>query len=276
VIDEVLTPDSSRFWPVDQYQEGRGQPSFDKQPLRDFLDQFRQRGEWDGNPPDYRRGAPGGPLRIAPEGRPFIGAGLVVLVGLVALGAWRGGWWIWPAVVWTPVALWIPWFFRDPARRGPRGDHLILAPADGRVVAVRTAPESSFMGGAATRVSVFMNVFDVHVNRYPVAGTVAHRHYRPGRFINATLDKASEENEQMSVGIRTVRGPLLVRQIAGLIARRIVTDAAEGDRVRQGERLGLIRFGSRVDTFVPPETSVLVEPGHRTTAGVTIIAEWST
>jgi phosphatidylserine decarboxylase len=201
--------------------------------------------------------------------------GFLVLAGLAALGAWQGGWWIAPAAVWAPVALWIPWFFRDPARAGPRGDRLILAPADGRVVAVRTAPENTFMGEPATRLSVFMNVFDVHVNRYPVDGVVAFRHYRPGRFVNATLDKASEDNEQASVGIRTPWGPVLVRQIAGLVARRIVTDAAEGDPVQQGERLGLIRFGSRVDTFVPRETRVLVEPGQRTKAGVTVIAEWS-
>jgi phosphatidylserine decarboxylase len=130
------------------------------------------------------------------------------------------------------------------------------------------------MGGPALRISVFMNVFNVHVNRHPVDGTVALRGYRPGRFLNASLDKASADNEQMSLGVRGVRGPVLVRQIAGLIARRIVTDPAVGEPVRQGERLGLIRFGSRVDTFLPPGVTPRVAVGDRTRAGVTVIAEW--
>ena len=214
-------------------------------------------------------------MSIAPGGRPFVVAGVLVLAGLAALGISQGGWWWAPAVGWLPVALWVPWFFRDPDRGGPRGGELILAPADGKVVSVVDLQEREFVQGDATRVSVFMNVFNVHVNRHPVDGTVGHREYRPGRFVNATLDKASEHNEQMSVGIRSSRGPVLVRQIAGLIARRIVTDPQVGDPVRQGERLGLIRFGSRVDTFVPRAASVRVRQGDRTKAGVTVIAEWS-
>ena len=213
-------------------------------------------------------------MRVAPEGRPFILAGLAVLAALAAVGWWLGGWWLAAPALWAPIALWVPWFFRDPARTGPRGEHLILAPADGKVVSVVGVDETTFVASRATRVSVFMNVFNVHVNRYPADGAVAHRSYRPGRFVNATLDKASEDNEQMSLGIRTARGPLLVRQIAGLVARRIVTDADVGDDVRQGERLGLIRFGSRVDTFVPEGAQVLVRAGQRTQAGVTVIAEW--
>ncbi len=214
-------------------------------------------------------------MSVAPEGRPFIAAGLLVLIVLGVLGAWLGGWWAAPAVAWVPVALWVPWFFRDPVREGPRGTDLILAPADGRVVGVVELPDAEFVRGKATRVSVFMNVFDVHVNRHPVDGTVNYREYRPGKFVNATLDKASEDNEQMSLGIRSSRGPVLVRQIAGLIARRIVTDPRVGDAVCQGERLGLIRFGSRVDTIVPEAAHVRVRIGDRTRAGVTIIAEWS-
>ncbi len=214
-------------------------------------------------------------MRIAPEGRPFVVAGALVLAVLATVGVALGGWWWAAALGWLPVALWVPWFFRDPDRGGPRGGELILAPADGRVVAVVDLREREFVQGDATRVSVFMNVFNVHVNRHPVDGTVGHREYRPGRFVNATLDKASEQNEQMSLGIRSHRGPVLVRQIAGLIARRIVTDPRVGDPVRQGERLGLIRFGSRVDTFVPRTASVRVREGDRTKAGVTVIAEWS-
>jgi phosphatidylserine decarboxylase len=214
-------------------------------------------------------------VRVAPEGLPFIAGGLGILALLLALAAWLGGWWLWPALGWLPVALWVPWFFRDPDRSGPRGDHILVAPADGKVVSVVEVEEPDFLRGPATRVSVFMNVFSVHVNRHPVDGTVEYRNYRAGQFVNATLEKASEDNEQMSIGIQSRSGALMVRQIAGLVARRIVTDAQVGDAVRQGERLGLIRFGSRVDTFVPPGTRVMVQPGDHTTAGTTVLAEWA-
>ena len=213
-------------------------------------------------------------MRLAPEGRPFVAVAGIVLVALAALALALGGWWWLSPALWSPVVLWIPWFFRDPPRTGPRGSQLIIAPADGKVVGVGPVEERSFVAGPTTRVSIFMSVFDVHVNRYPVSGTVTHRHYQPGAFVNATRDKASEANERMSLGIRTERGRVLVRQIAGLIARRIVTDAPIGAAVVQGERLGMIRFGSRVDTFLPPATRVLVGPGDRTRAGVTPIAEW--
>jgi phosphatidylserine decarboxylase len=214
-------------------------------------------------------------MRVVGEGLPFVAGGCAVLVAL-ALGARAlgGGWWYLGPGVWLPVAAWIPAFFRDPKRSGPRGDHLVLAPADGRVVSVTALQEPEFLGGSARRISIFMSVFDVHVNRYPVSGAIEHRAYRPGKFVNASLDKASAGNEQMSLGIRAARGPVLVRQIAGLVARRIVTDARPGDPARQGERLGLIRFGSRVDTFVPPDAAPRVTVGERTRAGVTVIAEW--
>jgi len=214
-------------------------------------------------------------MRLAPEGRPFVGAALGVLAVGVALAVWRGGWWVLPAAVWTPLALWVPWFFRDPERGGPRGDRLVLAPADGKIVSIEEVDEPTVLGARAVRVSVFMNVFSVHVNRYPVSGTLSHRVYRPGAFVNATLDKASELNEQMTIGMTSPHGPLVVRQIAGLVARRIVTDGHPGDVVHQGDRLGLIRFGSRVDTFLPIGTRVLVSVGDRATAGRTVLAEWS-
>ncbi len=151
---------------------------------------------------------------------------------------------------------------------------MILAPADGRVVSITEVDEPDFLRSRATRVSVFMNVFNVHVNRYPVGGSVSYRQYRPGKFVNATLDKASTDNEQMSLGLESRHGPILVRQIAGLVARRIVTDSQVGDSIQQGDRLGIIRFGSRLDTFVPQATKINVEVGDLTRAGVTIIAEW--
>lgn len=213
-------------------------------------------------------------MRIAPEGRPFIGAAVAVWLGaLAAAAAWGGWWWLAPTL-WAPVAAWVPAFFRDPTRTPPRRPGVVVAPADGRVVSVEPVDEPDFLGGPALRVSIFMNVFNVHVNRHPVDGTVEYRDYRPGRFFNATLDKASVDNERMSLGVRSARGAVLVRQIAGLIARRIVTDHHPGAAVTQGERLGLIRFGSRVDTFLPADARPTVAVGDRAIAGQTIIAEW--
>jgi phosphatidylserine decarboxylase len=207
-------------------------------------------------------------MRIAPEGWPFIiFAGLILLL----LGAFRL--WI-PFAIWLPLTVWAVAFFRDPAREGPRGERLVLAPADGKVVAVAPGEEPAFVRGTATRISIFMNVLDVHVNRYPADGVVAYRAYNPGKFVNAATDKASLNNEQSSVGLTTPRGPLLIRQIAGLIARRIVTDHAEGTVVRQGQRMGMIRFGSRVDLFLPPAAKVLSQVGDVTRAGLTVVAEW--
>lgn len=214
-------------------------------------------------------------MTIAPEGRRFIGLSSAVLAALGALAWWRGGTWWLAAALWLPVAVWTPAFFRVPRRSGPRDPSVILAPADGRVVSVARVPEPEFLRADATRVSVFMNVFDVHINYYPVDGTITYRRYRPGAFVNATLDKASERNEQMSLGIRSPRGPVLVRQIAGLIARRIVTDPEIGDAARQGERFGMIRFGSRVDTLLPEGARPTVNVGDRTLGGVTVIGRWS-
>ncbi len=208
-------------------------------------------------------------MRIAREGWPFIGGAWLLEVSFLGLGLTTA------AVVFLPVAVWVVAFFRDPERHGPRGDRLVIAPADGLVVSVRTIDEPAFHGKEVRRVSIFMNVFDVHVNRYPVSGTIAYRAYVPGAFLNAAGEKASLENEQSSVGITTPRGKVLVRQIAGLVARRIVTDHEQGAAVRQGDRMGLIRFGSRVDVFLPLDATVKVAEGERTVAGVTVIAEWA-
>lgn len=208
-------------------------------------------------------------MRIAPEGWPFIAA-FWVLEGIFLLFGYSTA-----AIVWLPLCVWVIAFFRDPLRAGPRGDRLVIAPADGLVVSVRAIDEPDFHGGEVQRVSIFMNVFNVHVNRYPVDGTIAYRKHVPGAFLNAAGEKASLENEQSSVGITTPRGKVLVRQIAGLVARRIITDHGEGTAVRQGERMGLIRFGSRVDVFLPKGVSVKVTEGERTLAGVSIIGEWA-
>lgn len=208
-------------------------------------------------------------MPIAREGWPFI-IGAVA----IALPLWVTGWWF-LFFPWLAVTIWVVAFFRNPARPGPRGAELIIAPADGLVVSIIAMDEPAFLGGAATRVSIFMNVFDVHVNRYPASGTVAWREYHPGRFLNAATEKASRENEQSSIGLDTPRGKILVRQIAGLVARRIITDHPQGTAVSQGDRLGLIRFGSRVDVFLPPGTETRVREGERTRAGQTVIAAWT-
>jgi phosphatidylserine decarboxylase len=175
------------------------------------------------------------------------------------------------------LAVWLLVFFRDPRRTGPRGDRYVIAPADGRIVDVRVVDEPMFLKTQATRISIFMSVFDVHVNRYPASGTVELVRYNPGRFLHAASDKASLDNEQASVGLRGARGPLLVRQIAGLIARRIVTDGRAGDRAKQAARMGMIRFGSRVDVFLPvtAPSAVRVAVGDRVRAGASVLAEYA-
>ncbi len=215
-------------------------------------------------------------IRTAPEGRWFIIGAWVIVVCLVAVAARSGGtgWWV-IAVIWTVLAIWVVAFFRDPERTWTRGDDLIIAPADGKVVSVIELDEPAFLCDRAVRVSIFMNVFDCHVNRYPVDGTVSYRHYNAGVFGHAGAEKASLENEQSSIGLVTSHGRILIRQIAGLVARRIVTDHQAGTTVRQGERMGMIRFGSRVDLFLPLGTRVMVAPGATTRVGVTVVAQWS-
>jgi phosphatidylserine decarboxylase len=213
-------------------------------------------------------------LSFAREGLVFIAIAALIAAGTYALALNRRSWPLWlVAFLLTLFALWVAYFFRDPERTGARGDQLVIAPADGKVVLIQEVDEPSFMGGRSTRVSIFMNVFDVHVNRYPVSGTVKYLHYNPGKFLNAAVEKSSLENEQMSVGIESARGRILVRQIAGLIARRIVTYSKEGETVQQAQRMGLIRFGSRVDVFLPPGAILRVKVGDMTVAGSTVIAE---
>jgi phosphatidylserine decarboxylase len=215
-------------------------------------------------------------IRTAPEGRWFIvGAWAVALVLIGMAMARTSAGWVVAAALWGVLAVWVVAFFRDPERVWSRGDRLIVAPADGKVVGVTDVDEPAFFSGPAQRISIFMNVFDCHVNRYPTDGTVAYRHYNPGEFGHAGAEKASLSNEQASIGLATARGKVLIRQIAGLVARRIVTDHEPGQAVRQGERLGMIRFGSRVDLFLPLGTRVLVHVGDTTRVGVTVVAEWS-
>jgi len=209
-------------------------------------------------------------VRIAPEGWPFIAAAWI----LTAVAAWL--WWP-VAILLGILAVWVVAFFRDPLRAGPRGERYVLAAAEGHVVHVIETEEPMYVKERAVRISIFLSVFDVHVNRYPVDGTVELVNYNRGKFLHAADEKASLDNEQSSIGLRGPRGRVLVRQIAGLIARRIVTDAKPGARVTQGDRLGLIRFGSRTDVFLPVSAHpvVKVKPGDRVRVGGTVLAEYA-
>ena len=213
-------------------------------------------------------------MSFAREGLIFIAIAALIAVGTFALALNRRSWPLWlAAVLLVVIAIWVAYFFRDPERTGERGEHLVIAPADGKIVQVVEVDEPAFLKEKSLRISIFMNVFNVHVNRYPVSGTVRYVQYNPGKFLNAAADKASLENEQSSVGIESGSNRVLVRQIAGLIARRIVTYSANGEHVRQGDRMGIIRFGSRVDVFLPATARVRVKVGETTFAGVTVIGE---
>ena len=213
-------------------------------------------------------------MSFAREGIVFIVIAALVAAGAYAFALNRRSWPLWLlAFFLTVIALWVAYFFRDPERTGARGDQVVIAPADGKVVLINEVDEPTFMGGRARRVSIFMNVFNVHVNRYPVTGVVRYVKHNPGLFLNAAAEKASAENEQSSVGIETPGGRMLVRQIAGLIARRIVTYSKVGEAVTQGDRMGLIRFGSRVDVFLPLDATIQVKLGDLTIAGTSVIAE---
>ena len=213
-------------------------------------------------------------MNFAREGLLFIAIAAVIAAGAFGFAISRRSWGLWlAALVLLLLALWVAYFFRDPERVGDRGPSLIVSPADGKLIMMTEVDEPGFVKGRAMRLSIFMNVFNVHVNRYPVDGVVKYVHYNKGKFFNAAAEKSSLENEQMSVGVDTGRYQILVRQIAGLIARRIVTYSRLGERVKQGERMGIIRFGSRVDVFIPPGSTIKAKLGDATVAGVTVLAE---
>ncbi len=205
---------------------------------------------------------------IHPEGKRFVAGFAIVTVALA---------FVWQPLFWLGLALtiWCAMFFRDPARIVPQGPDIIVSPADGRVSAIGSfVPPAELGMGAAPmmRISVFMNVFDVHINRAPVAGPVTVSSHKAGKFLAADLDKASEENERHCITIDGPNGPVGTVQIAGLVARRILNWSNAGDRLEQGERFGLIRFGSRCDVFVPEGAVPRVAVGQKAIAGETILA----
>ena len=205
-----------------------------------------------------------------PEGIKF-----VAIFGLVTLLLF----WLWDPLGWIGVGLtiWCYYVFRDPKRAVPQGDGLMISPADGVVSLIERAvppPELGMASDPLLRVSVFMSVFNCHVNRAPIAGKLVKMAYRPGKFLNASLDKASEDNERNSLCLELADGRrIAVVQIAGLVARRIVPFVSEGQSLKTGERFGLIRFGSRVDVYLPEGVSPLVAVGQTCVAGETVIAE---
>jgi phosphatidylserine decarboxylase len=207
---------------------------------------------------------------IHPEGYPFIG-------GFAAISLLF--FWLWPPLGWigTVLTVWCALFFRDPIRVTPVREGIVVAPADGRISMIsHTLPPAELGLGdkPLPRVSIFMSVFNCHVNRSPVSGRIDRIAYRPGAFVNAELDKASEDNERNSLVISSPNGKIGVIQIAGLVARRIVSFVREGQTIGAGERFGLIRFGSRLDVFLPEGTQTLVCEGQTAIAGETILADF--
>ncbi len=207
--------------------------------------------------------------RPHPAGYPFIGVGIVAFAtGLVVAG--------WLAGIGLVFTLFCLYFFRDPVRVPPGRAGLVLAPADGKVVSVSPVVPPAELGlgaNARSRIGIFLSVLDVHVNRVPVDGTVLRVAYRRGRFVNASLDKASLDNERNALALRLPDGrELAVVQIAGLVARRILCDVHEGDPVRAGDRFGIIRFGSRTDVYLPEGVRPLVAVGQTMVGGETVLA----
>lgn len=204
------------------------------------------------------------------DGHKFVGAGALAALLFFVL---------WPPLGWllAGVTAWIIYFFRDPARVTPMRDGLVVSAADGRISSiekVRPPPELGLGPEERVRISTFLSIFDVHIQRAPVSGRIVRSVYIPGAFLNAASDKASEENERRAIVIEMPGGGEIgVVQIAGLIARRIVTFSREGDTIAAGHRFGLIRFGSRVDVFLPPGRNALVSVGQRAIAGETVFAD---
>ncbi len=207
---------------------------------------------------------------IHPAGYPFLAIGVAAILVL--------GIFVWEPLGWIAVVLtlWVGYFFRDPPRVTPMRDGLVVSPADGRVSLIMSAvppPETGLPAEPMTRISVFMNVFDCHVNRSPVSGRIVRQVYTPGLFLNAELDKASEDNERNALVIETAGTEIGVVQIAGLVARRIISFVQPGDAMTAGQRFGLIRFGSRLDIYLPLSAQVLVGLDQGSRAGETVLAD---
>ena len=211
---------------------------------------------------------------------PFARGSETTIVVIVILTTGAVALWVhWPhlltavlAIFLIAVLLFLFYFLRDPERQPPTGDGLFVAPADGRVVTVQQTEEPNFLRGPATQISIFMSILDVHINRAPVSGEVAFREYRPGRFLPAYRREASDENESNLLGLVEGEMRILIKQVAGILARRIVCWPSVGQRLTRGQRFGLIKLGSRVDLFLPPDVEVMVALDDKLRAGETVLA----
>jgi phosphatidylserine decarboxylase len=206
---------------------------------------------------------------VAKAGYPFIFASAFATAVFALLGI------SWLAIFGLLVTGFICFFFRDPDRLVPVGDGVVVSPADGKVIKVEPVEQTPYYGSACTRISIFMSVFNVHVNRSPHEGTIRAVDYHPGKFFSANLDKASTDNEHNALMLESQSGKRIgCVQIAGLVARRIICAVQPGDVLRRGQRFGLICFGSRLDIYLPAETKIKVAVGDRVQAGSTILGQW--
>jgi phosphatidylserine decarboxylase len=214
---------------------------------------------------------------IAREGYPFLIFSLITAIILYIVSSLAQGHWliIWRAlsVIVFLFALFTAYFFRDPERIVPYDDHALLSPADGTIIDIREVEESLYLKEKVKRVSIFMSPFNVHINRTPLTGVIDYVHYHPGKFLSAFKEKASLDNESILIGIRDSKGvqKIAVKLIAGLIARRIVFNKKPGDALQQGERMGMIRFGSRAELFCPLSTEIRIKNGDKVNGGLTVI-----
>ena len=221
------------------------------------------------------RASSNGRMRFAREGYPFmIGAAFLAALTWGALGTVTGAGSLTMllASLLTLMAAFVFYFFRDPERDLPTSEYSVISPGDGKIIEIREVDEPSFVEGVCRRITIFLSVFSVHVQRAPISGDVAHREYRAGEYAVAWHPKSSEKNERSSLGLIARGHRVLVRQIAGLIARRIVTYPEQGEHVERGERIGLIRFGSRVDLFIPLDWSLNCAVGDKVAGGSTVLA----
>jgi phosphatidylserine decarboxylase len=197
---------------------------------------------------------------------------LMIFLGLLLWGVYHPHFTIFfLSLLFLLFSMFLAYFFRDPERVAPTGDDLILSAADGKVISIKPVRDVEFIGEEGTLISVFMSVFDVHVNRIPLSGRVDYVKYNPGKFLPAFEDKASLENEQNEMGLDAGKGKIVLKQIAGIIARRIVCRVKPGDAVKAGERFGMIKFGSRVDHFIPKNVEVRIKLNQKVKAGETVI-----
>jgi phosphatidylserine decarboxylase len=214
---------------------------------------------------------------IAREGYPFLIFSLIGAIILYAVSTMAHGYWL---IIWRTLsvivflfALFTAYFFRDPERTVPYDDTALLSPADGTIIDIREVEEPLYLKGKVKRVSIFMSPFNVHINRTPITGVIDFVHYHPGKFLSAFKEKASLDNESILVGFKAQMDSrkIAVKLIAGLIARRIVFNKKKGDTLRQGERIGMIRFGSRAELFCPLTTEIRVKNGDKVSGGLTVI-----